>query len=61
MPDSDLAQWLQSRSFYPLLILLLLAVGLLLALLRRRRGRPPPPPGKLGPSHGRSRRSRRMR
>ena len=60
MPDSHLAQWLQSRSFYPLLILLL-AVGLLLALLRRRRGRPPPPPDKPGPSHGRSRRSRRMR
>ncbi len=60
MPDSDLAQWLQSRSFYPLLILVLLGVGLLLALLRRRRGRPPPPV-KPGASHGRTRRGNRSR
>ena len=57
MPDSALAQWLQTRSFYPLLILALLAVGLLLALLRRRRGRPPPP-GKPGTAQGRARRGR---
>jgi len=37
MPDSDLAQWLQSRGFYTLTILALLMVGLLLALARRRR------------------------
>lgn len=39
MPDTELAQWLQSRGFYTLLILALLVVGLVLALVRRRRGR----------------------
>lgn len=43
MPENDLALWLQTRSFYTLLILGLLAVGLLLALWRRRRDRKPPP------------------
>jgi len=52
MSDSDLAQWLQSRGFYTLLILALLVVGLLLALGHRRKGRslpprkPPAAPGK---------------
>jgi len=39
MPESDLLQWLQTRSFYALLILVLLVVGLLLALARRRKFR----------------------
>lgn len=42
MPDSDVLQWLQFRSFYALLILLLLVVGLLLALARRHKVRPRP-------------------
>lgn len=41
MPDSELAQWLQSRGFYTLLILALLVLGLLLALGRRRKDRSP--------------------
>ncbi len=41
MPDSELAQWLQSRGFYTLLILALLALGLVLALGRRRKDRSP--------------------
>jgi len=59
MPDSDLAQWLQSRGFYTLVILALLVVGLLLALGRRRKSRSSPPikpsagPGKQ--RHGRLR------
>ena len=39
MPENDLLQWLETRSFYALLILVLLMIGLLLALARRRNER----------------------
>lgn len=58
MPDHDLAQWLQTRSFYALLILGLLAVGLLLALWHRRRDRPGTP-HKPAAKPGQARRKRR--
>ncbi len=39
MPENDLLQWFENRSFYALLILILLMIGLLLALARRRNER----------------------
>ncbi|HQX61703.1 MAG TPA: hypothetical protein PLT77_21455 [Burkholderiaceae bacterium] len=39
MPENDLLQWLETRSFYALLFLVLLTIGLLLALAGRRNAR----------------------